>query len=257
MRPDERERYLLHARSAAYHRRLQRANEAIAEALQMSEKPYVSFSGGKDSTVLLDLVRRQKPDIEAAFFDSGAEFPDTIAFIEHLIDDGLDVQWVEPAYNMLELYEMVGAFSGKKMVRQLAKGEMSRILIKEPAKLLREQGYDLAFIGLRAQESKFRTKNFGVRGHIYHTAYDDLYHAIPLATWHPVDIWAYIVSEDIPYNAVYDKEWPGGREAIRVGAYAGSTDGTLSHGRWAFVKRHYPDVWREFCKKFPAATRYV
>ena len=37
---------------------------------------YVSFSGGKDSTVLLDLVRRVYPDVPAVFSDTGLEFPE-------------------------------------------------------------------------------------------------------------------------------------------------------------------------------------
>lgn len=37
---------------------------------------YVSFSGGKDSTVLLDLARRIYPDIPAVFVDTGLEYPD-------------------------------------------------------------------------------------------------------------------------------------------------------------------------------------
>lgn len=32
---------------------------------------YVSFSGGKDSTVLLDLVRRIYPEVPAVFVDTG------------------------------------------------------------------------------------------------------------------------------------------------------------------------------------------
>ena len=36
-----------------------------------SGKVAVSFSGGKDSTVLLDLVRRAFPDIPAVFVDTG------------------------------------------------------------------------------------------------------------------------------------------------------------------------------------------
>ena len=32
---------------------------------------YVAFSGGKDSTVLLDLVRRIYPDVPAVFCDTG------------------------------------------------------------------------------------------------------------------------------------------------------------------------------------------
>lgn len=33
---------------------------------------YVSFSGGKDSTVLLHLVRQQYPEVPAVFVDTGA-----------------------------------------------------------------------------------------------------------------------------------------------------------------------------------------
>ena len=37
---------------------------------------FVSFSGGKDSTVLLDLVRRVCADIPAVFVDTGLEYPE-------------------------------------------------------------------------------------------------------------------------------------------------------------------------------------
>lgn len=37
---------------------------------------YVSFSGGKDSTVLLHLARQVCPDIEAVFVNTGLEYPE-------------------------------------------------------------------------------------------------------------------------------------------------------------------------------------
>jgi 3'-phosphoadenosine 5'-phosphosulfate sulfotransferase (PAPS reductase)/FAD synthetase len=43
---------------------------------------YVSFSGGKDSTVLLDLARRIYPDIEAVFIDTGLEYPEIREFVK-------------------------------------------------------------------------------------------------------------------------------------------------------------------------------
>lgn len=39
-------------------------------------KVAISFSGGKDSTVLLDLVRNIYPDVPAIFCDTGLEFPE-------------------------------------------------------------------------------------------------------------------------------------------------------------------------------------
>lgn len=43
---------------------------------------YVSFSGGKDSTVLLDLARRVRSDIPAVFIDTGLEYPEIKAFVK-------------------------------------------------------------------------------------------------------------------------------------------------------------------------------
>lgn len=43
---------------------------------------YISFSGGKDSTVLLHLVRQMFPDIEAVFVDTGLEYPEIKKFVK-------------------------------------------------------------------------------------------------------------------------------------------------------------------------------
>ena len=42
---------------------------------------YVSFSGGKDSTVLLDIVRKDFPNIKAVFVDTGLEYPSIRRFV--------------------------------------------------------------------------------------------------------------------------------------------------------------------------------
>lgn len=43
---------------------------------------YVSFSGGKDSTVLLDIARKCFPDIEAVFVNTGLEYPEIQKFVK-------------------------------------------------------------------------------------------------------------------------------------------------------------------------------
>ena len=53
---------------------------------------YVSFSGGKDSTVLLDIVRKLYPDIKAVFVDTGLEYPEIRDFVNS-VDN---VEWLHP-----------------------------------------------------------------------------------------------------------------------------------------------------------------
>lgn len=49
-----------------------------------SDGVYISFSGGKDSTVLLHLIRTQFPyyDIPAVFIDTGLEYPEIKEFVK-------------------------------------------------------------------------------------------------------------------------------------------------------------------------------
>lgn len=43
---------------------------------------YVSFSGGKDSTVLLHIVREMYPSVEAVFVNTGLEYPEIQQFVK-------------------------------------------------------------------------------------------------------------------------------------------------------------------------------
>lgn len=59
------------------------AMEAFLAFLQsINRTPYISFSGGKDSTVLLDIARRFiDKDLKAVFCNTGNEFPEIVKFV--------------------------------------------------------------------------------------------------------------------------------------------------------------------------------
>lgn len=65
---------------------------------------YISFSGGKDSTVLLDIARKLYPDIEAVFIDTGLEYPEIRKFIKKFDK----VVWVKPEMNFKKVLDTYG-----------------------------------------------------------------------------------------------------------------------------------------------------
>lgn len=65
---------------------------------------YVAFSGGKDSTVLLDIARRIYPDIPAVFSDTGLEFPEVRDFVKSLPN----ITIVRPEMNFRKVIETYG-----------------------------------------------------------------------------------------------------------------------------------------------------
>ena len=67
-------------------------------------KVVVGFSGGKDSTVLLDLARRAFPDIPAVFVDTGLEYPELRNFVKSVPN----VTWLRPETPFAKVIERYG-----------------------------------------------------------------------------------------------------------------------------------------------------
>jgi 3'-phosphoadenosine 5'-phosphosulfate sulfotransferase (PAPS reductase)/FAD synthetase len=65
---------------------------------------YVSFSGGKDSTVVLDMVRSLYPEVPAVFVDTGLEYPEIRAFVKTIEN----VIWLRPKMTFKEVIERHG-----------------------------------------------------------------------------------------------------------------------------------------------------
>ena len=77
---------------------------------------YISFSGGKDSTVLLDLVRTDYPDVEAVFVDTGLEYPEIREFVKTI--DNCHI--IRPLKSFKEIIEQEGyPILSKKTSRML------------------------------------------------------------------------------------------------------------------------------------------
>ena len=86
---------------------------------------YVSFSGGKDSTVLLHIARRLFPSIKAVFVDTGLEYPEIREFVKSFEN----VDWLKPKMNFKQVIEKYGYPFISKEVSECVDGARKHLRI--------------------------------------------------------------------------------------------------------------------------------
>lgn len=239
-----------HALLPAYQRRIQQAQAFVAEALAACRRPYIAFSTGKDSTVMADLVWQQNSSIPAVYFDADAAFPESRELLERYHAAGKTIiNWhTEP---LLETMARVGG----PLFSEDATMEST---VYAPIKaLVAEYGFDGAFVGLRAEEGLHRNLSITTRGTLFLSQRHGIYSAWPIAWLTFRDVWAYILSQGVDYNAVYDRQFDLGLpwENCRVSYCYGET--VASQGRWIILARGWPELFNRLVQAFPEVRRFI
>lgn len=235
-----------HARLSSFARKVERACLVVAEARRIG-RVGISFSGGKDSTVCLDLVRQVISDAPAAFFDSGCELRSTREIVKHYA-----VPTIHPRMSFPEMARYSGWWGYSEPTDAGCPFAVKTVVIDEPAEVfvVRER-LRVSTIGLRAEESKGRRMNARVRGELYQ-AKDRTWHLCPIAFWSTDDVWAYVASRGLAYNSAYDRMTEMGipRERQRLGALLGAKG--EGSGSFAVLRRIEPETFYELAREFPS-----
>ncbi len=178
-----------------------KAEHEIRDAMEKHPLPLsVSFSGGKDSLVVLDLVRAVTNDFTTVFVDTGLEHPTTREYVKQFAESQwlrLMVAKAEDAFddNMPAFGPPAKDFRWCCKVCKLAPA----------AKLIEEQfpGGTLTVEGNRRLESFSRAgielieENPFVPGQVI---------VNPIREWTALDVWIHIISGKLPYNQLYDED---------------------------------------------------
>lgn len=122
---------------------------------------YVSFSGGKDSTVLLDICRRLYPNIKAMFVDVPTQYPELKQFA--LTYDNVDV--VKPKISFAEVCEKYGfPMISKEVSGKIYESKLYLDKVDEYAKGLTDRQTDNSVCSCNGRLARYRKTKEKIKG---------------------------------------------------------------------------------------------
>lgn len=224
-----------------------------------NESVVLSFSGGKDSTVTADLAVRalSDPSLVHIFGNTTLEFPLTTEYIQRFHKNNpksILKTAINKEQNFYNVCEDIGPPA--RMLRwccsMFKTGPITRVLNS-----LYPNRNILTFYGIRKCESVSRSKYNRVEDNAESVKIQKQKVASPIFFWKDIDIWLYILGEDIDFNDAYRLGYD------RVGCWCCPNN----NARAQFLSQIYmPDQskkWRDFLISFarrigkPDAEEYV
>ncbi|GFP22601.1 phosphoadenosine phosphosulfate reductase [Candidatus Hakubella thermalkaliphila] len=169
-------------------------------------EPVVSFSGGKDSTVVSHLVRKalETDKVLHIFANTTIEYPDTHNYMDRFFGNngGIPLRENSSDQAFLEMCKLIGPPSMlNAWCCSVFKASPISRLINE---VKGEEGV-ISFEGVRRRESS-RRRN---REPIYHNK--KIAHQLsvyPILEWREIEVWLFILSKRLDFNDAYKKGLP-------------------------------------------------
>lgn len=164
----------------------------------------ISFSGGKDSTVVADIVTRalSDPSIVHIFGDTTLEFPSTYEYIKRFRKNN-PMAIVKTAKNKEQDFYAVCDEIGPpaRMMRwcctMFKTGPITRVLNS-----MFKDSNILTFYGIRKDESVSRSKYDRVASGA-NVKIQKQTVAAPIFYWADIEVWLYMLAEDVDFNDAY------------------------------------------------------
>jgi len=237
---------------------------------------YISFSGGKDSTVLTHLVQDMYSDVPLVFANTGVEFPEIVQFARTFNITELRPnhpfryilrRWGYPVVSKFvsrKVYQVKHSKSQAVVDRIMASGEgvsstigylpykwralldapfecsdmCCGVMKKDPFKKYERRTKRAPIIGILAADSMKRALSYVQRGgcNVYTMKRAASW---PLGFWTPSDIDSFVATNGIPICSVYEM---GYQHTGCVGCTFGMTF-EQPPNRYQLLKQTHPRLW--------------
>lgn len=162
--------------------------------------PTVSFSGGKDSTVVSRIVRDalQDESIIHYFGDTTLEFPATHEYVERRFREENPFTPMIPSVSGKNFYALCNVFGPpSKFERWCCTIFKTGNLNTEYQNLV---GNSLTFLGIRHSESRERQNYERTQDH---SKIGSQINAMPIIDWYDCDVWLYLLYKGMSFNNAY------------------------------------------------------
>ena len=210
---------------------------------------YISFSGGKDSTVVADLVVKAlgNPSMLHIFCDTTLEYPFTLNYVKRLKENNSFIILRTAKNNEHDFYTVCDDIGTPSRMKRwcctiFKTGPISKLV----RKLFGDRKL-MYFNGLRGSESNVRSKYQRLSDSKSQKIQSQL-SASPIINWKDIDVWLYILSEDIDFNDAYRLGFP------RVGCFCCPNGSLRNEILGKIYSPEQSNQWNDYLLSFAKKT---
>lgn len=215
----------------------------MKDFLSHVERPYLAFSGGKDSEACLILLKMiNRTDIPVFTQCDDLDFPQKKKKCQQILQ-----------YLGFKNYSF--EYSEMSALNQLKTSDVISGTFSHVVKRYIEQNQNDGYImGIRVEESKKRKFNIGKLGNLTQLT-NGMWRCLPVAFWSGIDVFALILSLNCPYMDVYDcDEWKAPHEIRFSWMYNPDFAGD---GSALFLKRYYSEQYEKLRRINPTISTFT
>jgi len=262
------------------------AKERIKWTFDNFERIYISFSAGKDSTLMLHLVmdeaKNRNRKIGCLFIDWECQISHTIRFAKEMYSEY--AEWIDPYWVALPMktWNATSQFEPEWTAWDKNKKDL---WVRQPDEISITDGsifpfyFDgmpfeefvpcfgewyaqgqecAAFIGIRADESLNRFRTIARDKPMYEgkpwttKVIADCWNVYPIYDWKTTDLWTYFAKFEKPYNKLYDRMHQAGIKLSQMRICEPFGD-EARKGLWLYQVVE-PEMWAKVCLRVAGAN---